>query len=162
MKRNTSGGFTLLELLVVVAIIGLLLAIVMYSVSDSRMKGRDAGRKSQIQEILKALELYYSDNGAYPNDGTPGDSSSGDFLSDIDSSFWGSNTYLNRLPDEADSRYFYCVSADRNSAMIAVNTEQDFGGTGSNFCHITRGVGPDFGCGVWLTNNATDNCAIRF
>jgi prepilin-type N-terminal cleavage/methylation domain-containing protein len=67
-------GFTLIELLVVIAIIGILVSIVMFAVSDARAKGRDNARKIQAQELLKALELFYSDGGVYPDDGTDGDS----------------------------------------------------------------------------------------
>jgi type II secretion system protein G len=59
-------GFTILELLVVVAIIGLLAGVVMYAVNDARKKARDAKRLSDIKQIQNALELYYDDYGYYP------------------------------------------------------------------------------------------------
>ncbi len=69
-SRTTNTGFTLLELLVVITIIGLLATIVMASLSVSRQKSRDATRKSQIEEIVKAYALYYADNGTYQVSGT--------------------------------------------------------------------------------------------
>ncbi len=63
MKKR---GFTLLELLVVIAIIGLLATVVIASLGPARAKGRDATRIKSIQEVAKALELYYNDNGRYP------------------------------------------------------------------------------------------------
>lgn len=157
-QKEKHSGFTLIELLVVIAIIGILASVVIMSLSESRAKGRDAGRKSQIQEILKALELHYSDGGTYPDDGTPLDNTTGGTFTTIGSGLVGGR-YFKRLPDESDI-YQYCVSANRQSMMIAVNTEQDKGG--SNYCSITRGSGSDFGCNTWLTTNAASPCSTRF
>ena len=63
---KTSRGFTLVELMVVLAIIGLLSSIVLVSLNAARIKARDATRKSQVSEFKTALELYYSRNGNYP------------------------------------------------------------------------------------------------
>ncbi len=59
-------GFTLVELLVVVAIIGLLAGIATVSVNSVRTKARDARRVADIKQIQNALEIYYSDAGSYP------------------------------------------------------------------------------------------------
>ena len=71
MTNNSSGnnikrGFTLIELLVVISIISLLSSVVMASVNSARVKARDAKRKAELQEIVKALELYYDAYGRYP------------------------------------------------------------------------------------------------
>lgn len=155
-----SRGFTLIELLVVIAIITVVGAIAMVILSDARAKGKDGGRKTQVQEVLKALELYYTDNSAYPNDGAPADTNEGGTLADIGNDFFGYGTYIRRLPSEAGSRYYYCVSANRKSMLIAVNTEEDKGG--SEFCSILRGPGPDYGCNGWQTANAGSLCGTRF
>lgn len=64
MKRNS--GFTLIELLVVIAVIGLLASVVLGSLNSARAKSRDARRIQDMQQIVTALELYYSTNGYYP------------------------------------------------------------------------------------------------
>src|ERR1035437_1702043 len=64
--RNDKG-FTLIELLVVVAIIGLLSSVVMASLNSARIKARDAKRAEDIHQIQTAVEMYYNDNGHYPN-----------------------------------------------------------------------------------------------
>jgi prepilin-type N-terminal cleavage/methylation domain-containing protein len=51
-------GFTLIELLVVISIIGVLATLLLANVSGVRERGRDAQRKSDINQIQKALEIY--------------------------------------------------------------------------------------------------------
>jgi len=63
MRRR---GFTLIELLVVIAIIGLLSSVVLASLNAARSKARDAYRRSSLQQLSVALELYYDTNGRYP------------------------------------------------------------------------------------------------
>lgn len=156
-------GFTILELLVVVAIIAVLTAIFVATMSDSREKGRDTARKTQLQEVIKAIELYYSDYGFYPDDGTTNNASSE--LSVIGSQLVSSG-YLTRLPEDdiyGTAAYQYCASDDLLSITISVNTEQDFGG--SNYCSVTRGTGntaSGFGCTTFLGTTASDPCATRF
>lgn len=54
-------GFTLVELLVVVAIIGMLAAIVLVSLGPARQRARDARRQADIRQVSTALELCYDD-----------------------------------------------------------------------------------------------------
>ncbi len=61
------NGFTLIELMVVVAIIGLLSSIVLVSLSTARSKGRDARRFADTQSIQQAVELYFAYSQVYPN-----------------------------------------------------------------------------------------------
>ena len=69
MIFSKNKGFTLIELLVVIAIIGLIASVVLVSMKDVRAKARDARRKQEISQIMKALELYYFDYGQYPASG---------------------------------------------------------------------------------------------
>lgn len=59
-------GFTLIEMVVVVAIIGLLLIIAMMAWRNQLNKARDAQRKEDLQRISVAFEEYFSDFGCYP------------------------------------------------------------------------------------------------
>jgi prepilin-type N-terminal cleavage/methylation domain-containing protein len=59
-------GFTLVELLVVISIIGILSTFAMVSLNVARVKARDALRKGDMTQIRTALNLYYDDNNQYP------------------------------------------------------------------------------------------------
>ncbi len=65
--RSKQQGFTLIELMVVITIIGLLASTVLASLSNSRAAARDATRVQAAKELQKALELYRNANGGnYP------------------------------------------------------------------------------------------------
>ncbi len=59
-------AFTLIELIVVIAIIGLLSSMILASVNSAREKARDARRFADMRQIQLALELYYDDHNRYP------------------------------------------------------------------------------------------------
>ena len=72
---NFYTGFTLIELLIVLSILGVLTTLGFQSFIASQRKARDAQRKSDLNQIQKALELYKMDQDpwAYPNLDTTGD-----------------------------------------------------------------------------------------
>jgi type II secretion system protein G len=63
---SIKSGFTLIELMVVVAIIGILTAIVLGNIYSSRGRARDAKRISDISQIQLALEQYFDKCRQYP------------------------------------------------------------------------------------------------
>lgn len=60
-------GFTLIEVLVVVVILGILAAIVVPRIMDRPDEARRVAAKADIGAIVQALKLYKLDNGAYPS-----------------------------------------------------------------------------------------------
>jgi type II secretion system protein G len=65
MKQNSSG-FTLVELLVVVAILGLLLSLVTISFQEMQSRSLDSRRMADIGSLQKALALYQVQHAQYP------------------------------------------------------------------------------------------------
>lgn len=59
-------AFTLIELLIVVAILGILATVAYVSLSVIKDKARDAMRISALMQVREALEIYYSNHGYYP------------------------------------------------------------------------------------------------
>ncbi|MBW7904587.1 MAG: type II secretion system GspH family protein [Phycisphaerae bacterium] len=69
MKRTRLAGFTLVELLTVIAVISLLIAIVIPAISAARNTARDTATAKQISSIDAACEIFRNDNGNYPISG---------------------------------------------------------------------------------------------
>jgi len=65
-NKRIEAGFTLIELMVVVVIIGILAGLIMPRIMGSDDKAREAKAKIQIESLETALKLYKLDNGAYP------------------------------------------------------------------------------------------------
>ena len=60
-------AFTLIEILIVVVILGILAAIVVPQFTDAADDANDAAVRSQLQTLRGQIELYYAQNGEYPN-----------------------------------------------------------------------------------------------
>lgn len=69
LKKKTQQGFTLLEVLIVIAIIGILVSIGLASYSQAQIKSRDARRRGDLKSIQNAMEQAYaaSSDAKYPN-----------------------------------------------------------------------------------------------
>ena len=59
-------GFTLIELIVSIAIIAVLSAMIFVSIKEAKIKSRDAQRIANMREINNALNLYENANSQYP------------------------------------------------------------------------------------------------
>ena len=66
MRKRSSGGFTLVEIMVVVVIIGILAVLVVPRVVGRSDDARIAAAKHDVATIQQSLKLYRLDNGRYP------------------------------------------------------------------------------------------------
>ena len=112
-RQNKS--FTLIELLIVIAIIGILAALIIVSVTKAAARARDARRLADMNEIHKALSMYYLDNGNWPTCGNTGGGCDPNYGGWDDSYYYGQNwlkfltpTYLTSVPvDPLNNGYGY-------------------------------------------------------
>lgn len=65
-KSKHQQGFTIVELLIVIVIIGILAAITIVAYNGIQARSRDSARIAKIKSIAKSIELYKVDNGTYP------------------------------------------------------------------------------------------------
>lgn len=71
LKRKQSG-FTIVELLIVIVVIGILVALVVTTFSGIQRKARNTERESDVKAIHSQLEAYFNEEGVYPALGDDG------------------------------------------------------------------------------------------
>jgi len=113
-KQRQSNGFTLIEILVVATIIGLLAAVVSMSYSQFNKQSRDAKRKTDLEQIRAALEMYRSNNDQYS--AYTGNCSSYTALT-------SPTKYISSMPSDPKSGYFYYCNISTSDYTIAAYLE---------------------------------------
>lgn len=144
--QKIKKGYTLVELLVVMALVAVLSGISLFAMQGARESGRDAERKSDLETIRSALELYKSDCDTYPN------VSAGDFYTNIgsDHNFGdndggscgsGSRIYLYNVPQDpvgGSNIYYYRRLSSFTYELCAVLDDAPTGSTG---CGPSNNIG---------------------
>jgi len=65
-RRKQQSGFTLIELIVVVTIIGILAAVAVSNVKWAQQKARESALRHDLFEMRKSIDDYYADKQKYP------------------------------------------------------------------------------------------------
>lgn len=66
LKKTSQKGFTIVELLIVIVVIGILAALVLNTFAGVQQKARNTERQTDVKSISAQLEAYYADKGHYP------------------------------------------------------------------------------------------------
>ena len=74
--KKRSEGFTIVELLIVIVVIGILAALVITTYSGIQAKARNSERQTDVNSLQTQLEAYFAQNGHYPS------------LTDLNSGSW--------------------------------------------------------------------------
>jgi general secretion pathway protein G len=130
--KFSANGFTLLELIVVVAIIGLLVSLVGPRLTGQISKGEVQAAKAQIDSLVKVLEAYRVDLGHYPK-ATIGLEALWNKPADNNAKWRG--PYLQKaLPlDPWGNPYLYeLIDNDRNFSVRSLGRDGKIGGSGDD------------------------------
>jgi general secretion pathway protein G len=137
---RSARGFTLIELMVVIAIIGLLATIVVQNLKSATDRARRVKAQADIAQMKSALDRYYLDAGSYPTTdqglqalvSAPGGNSNSNVNSNgEDPSNWA-GPYIEKVPpDPWNHSYFY--QSDGNSYILrSYGADGVEGGEGKN------------------------------
>lgn len=95
------GGFTIVELLIVIVVIATLAAITVVAYTGIQTQARNSKILSDINQVNKLVQLHYAEHGEYPQTGSAMDSAN---LGRVDSNCpYGSNKFTDWVPDLANS-----------------------------------------------------------
>lgn len=145
-SKMIGQGFSLIELLLVLAIAGLLTSTILTSVTNSRRTGRDARRLAELKTLGAALEVYYLENREVPNksDQSGSDTSRGfgNVSSCGASSSWSGTSDLQELTLKNFITELPLDPLNATPNCFVYEPHDDFGTTGT-----TTGVGA---C-LWMT-----------
>ncbi|MBP0941304.1 type II secretion system major pseudopilin GspG [Pseudomonas alliivorans] len=133
--RRAQAGFTLIEIMVVVVILGILAAIVVPKVLDRPDQARATAARQDIGGLMQALNLYRLDNGRYPNQ-NQGLKVLVERPANVSKNNWRS--YLERLPNDPWGRPY-------NYLNPGVNGEVDIFSLGADGQPDGDGVNADIG-----------------
>ena len=112
-KLMQKNGFTLIELLIAIVILGVLSALIAGNFFSSLKKGRDARRKADLEQVQRALEMYYEDKRSYPtrSPADPGFPFGGRFC-ETANCLSNEKIYMQKLPVDPVNTYSYKYQSD--------------------------------------------------
>ncbi len=167
--KNISPGFTLIEVLVVIAIVSLLAGAIAINSADSNKQARDEKRQADLRMLQSALEMYKNKNGVYPEGcnavgGWSGQSGSGyDCGSGTEYIAGLAPEFIPVLPKDpklnsgvANSGYIYTVNSNRTIyKLMALNTVESHNVTYSHpfkSCDYNGTASDDVNESGWCAN----------
>ncbi len=129
-RRRNIRGFTLIEIMVVVVILGILGALIVPNIIGRPDEARVQAAKADIESVGTALELYRLDNGNYPSTDQGLDALVSEPSGFPEARRWNADGYLKKLPvDPWDEPYLY-FSEDRSYEIYSYGSDRKEGGEG--------------------------------
>ncbi len=133
MKRSRQTGFTLIEIMVVVAIIAILGAAVVPKIMERPEQARRVRAQTDISNISAALEMYKLDNFSYPSTDQGLQALVEKPTGDPEPANWSDGGYLKSLNKDPWGRDYVYVSPGENGAfdLLSLAADGTEGGEGN-------------------------------
>ncbi len=129
-QMSRARGFTLIEIMVVVVILGILGSLIVPNIIGRPDEARVTAARADIEAIGNALELYRLDNGDYPSTDQGLEALVTQPSGYPEPKRWNSEGYLKKLPiDPWDEPYLY-FSEDRTFEVYSLGSDRQEGGEG--------------------------------
>jgi len=123
--KNKRKAFTLLELLVVIAMIGILISLGVASFSNAQRKARDSRRREDLKSLQNGLEQYYADHdGSYPA-GT-------DIATVVNTANAGGGYFPVGVPEDPKVGLVYTINSSGDNYCACAQLETPTTGNASN------------------------------
>ena len=135
-----SRGFTLIEMLVVVAIIAILGALVGPQILDRVSGARTETARTQIKNIESALQLYKLDNFRYPTTDQGIEALVNKPTSSPEPRNWKQGGYLKQLPQDPWGSAFVCFYDNGEYEVLSYGADGEEGGEGDSADISSRDV----------------------
>lgn len=133
---NRVKGFSMIEILVAIAIIGFLATFVLISFSTKRAKARDAKSISEINTIGKVMEIYYVQYGHYPY--------LSPVLQEIPENDHTLSPDLSITPADNGVMHYHWRGNPGNGRNFCVVVKLETGKTGENDCYYFSNTGNSY------------------
>ncbi|WP_317246759.1 type II secretion system major pseudopilin GspG [Pseudomonas chlororaphis] len=133
--QNKQRGFTLIEIMVVVVILGVLAALVVPQIMSRPDQAKGAAAQSDIKAIAMALDIYKLDNHQYPSSQQGLEALVSKPSGNPPARNWNPDGYLKRLPiDPWGNAYQYRVPGARGTGydLFSFGADGKLGGEGLN------------------------------
>ncbi len=127
-RRQQQAGFTLIEIMVVILILGLLATLVVQSLRGATDKAKRTKAMADIAELKTALDRYYIDNGSYPN----GDQGLQALVSPPGGQAGDPEGYVKRIPNDPWGHAYVYQSDGNTYTLKSLGADGAEGGTGKN------------------------------
>lgn len=134
MNIQQRKGFTLIEILIVVAIIAILASVVLVGLGPTQSLGRDARRVSDLHEVQNGLELYYNAKGAYPVVASGG-------WAALTTALTGASIQINSVPQDpsgGSATYQYGTDTGGTTYVLGAKLENGTGGSWNGYTTPTN------------------------
>lgn len=128
--NRTAQGFTLIEIMVVVVIIGILSALIVPNVISRPDEARVAAATLGVQQIGNALELYRLDNGFYPSTDQGIEALVNEPADFPEPKKWNPEGYLPSMPEDPWGEPYLYYNEDRTIEVYSFGADRQEGGEG--------------------------------